>query len=251
MLTAARCWPQGWLVVRTMSQDLIGCWNQRKFESAYSSRGCREWFAIGGEKDRFCRLFFIVLWSYGRKICLNMCHGNSENSYGCSYLLRICFIYGKWVYRGVESLCKLLTANKVPFDLPNQQASANQNTVHLKTCFIWKLSWEWLLWTGYVYASGGSLRKLDRQLWNIRRKISHRCSSTGCPDVVCVNILIFTWIKWDVSSKLPWTKMVQKSKYNKIKAKILLTERLLLLPGRLKRHFVEFCNRRYYPLKKN
>ena len=38
--------------------------------------------------------FFIVLWSYGRKIWLNMCHGNSENSYGCSYLLRICFIYG-------------------------------------------------------------------------------------------------------------------------------------------------------------
>ena len=39
-------------------------------------------------------VFFIVLWSYGRKICLNMCYGNSENSYGCSYLLRICFIYG-------------------------------------------------------------------------------------------------------------------------------------------------------------
>ena len=26
---------------------------------------------------------------------------------------------------------------------------------------------------------------------------------TGCPDVVCVNILIFTWTKWDESSKLP------------------------------------------------
>ena len=38
--------------------------------------------------------FFIVLWSSGRKICLNMCHGNSENSHGCSYLLRISFIYG-------------------------------------------------------------------------------------------------------------------------------------------------------------
>ena len=23
-------------------------------------------------------VFFVVLWSYGRKICLNMCHGNSE-----------------------------------------------------------------------------------------------------------------------------------------------------------------------------
>ena len=38
-----------------------------------------------------------------------------------------------------------------------QQTSANQNTVHLKTGFIWKFSREWLLWTGY--ASGGSLRK--------------------------------------------------------------------------------------------
>ena len=26
-----------------------------------------------------------------------------------------------WVYRGVESLCKLLTANKVPFDLPTNE----------------------------------------------------------------------------------------------------------------------------------
>ena len=39
-------------------------------------------------------VFFVVLWSYGRKICLNMCYGNSENSDGCSYLLKICFIYG-------------------------------------------------------------------------------------------------------------------------------------------------------------
>ena len=38
--------------------------------------------------------FVVVLWSYGRKICLDMCHGNSENSYGCSYLLTICFSYG-------------------------------------------------------------------------------------------------------------------------------------------------------------
>ena len=27
-------------------------------------------------------VFFIVLWSYGRKICLDMSHGNSENSHG-------------------------------------------------------------------------------------------------------------------------------------------------------------------------
>ena len=62
----------------------------------------RIWLAVGitrswkcsnvsGEKD--FAVSFIVLWSYGRKICLNMCYGYSENSDGCSYLLRICFIY--------------------------------------------------------------------------------------------------------------------------------------------------------------
>ena len=33
---------------------------------------------------------FFVLWPYGKQICLNMCHGNSENSDACSYLIRIC-----------------------------------------------------------------------------------------------------------------------------------------------------------------
>ena len=65
-----------------------------------------------------------------------------------------------------------------------QQTSANQNTVHLKSGFIWKFSREWLLWTGY--ASGGSLliahcdRNLNRQLWSIRRKTSHRSSRNFC-----------------------------------------------------------------------
>ena len=60
-----------------------------------------------------------------------------------------------WVYRGVESLCKLVTASKVLFNY--QQTSAEQNTIHLKSGFIWKFSREWLFWTRY--ASGGSLRK--------------------------------------------------------------------------------------------
>ena len=37
-----------------------------------------------------------------------------------------------------------------------QQTGANQNTVHLKTGFIWKFNREWLLWTGYAC---GWLRK--------------------------------------------------------------------------------------------
>ena len=166
MLTAARCWPQGWLVVRTMSQDLIGCWNQRKFESAYSSRGCREWFAIGGEKDRFCRLFFIVLWSYGRKICLNMCHDNSENSDGCSYLFRICFICETNV---------IVSRSWIPPQVVDREQGAfwftnNQNQytkMQIKILSIFKLvSFESLAGNDFSeragYASGGSLWKKPR-----------------------------------------------------------------------------------------
>ena len=47
-----------------------------------------------------------------------MCHGNSENSDGCSYIFSGFALFTElmWVCRGVESLCKLLTAKKVPFD---------------------------------------------------------------------------------------------------------------------------------------
>ena len=141
-----------------MPQDLIGCRKRRKLEALIprvvvfvndpSSKERRIDFAV----------FFIVWWSYGRKICLNMYHGNSENSYGCSYLLWICFIYGtnvsvsrSWIPLQVQSWpltrCFLIY----------QQTSSDQNTVHLKSGFIWKFSREWLFWAGY--ANGGSLPK--------------------------------------------------------------------------------------------
>ena len=63
-----------------------------------------------------------------------MCHGNSENSHGCSYLLRICFIYGTNVSVSRSSI-PLQVARCL---LIYQQTSANQNVVHLKTGFIWK-----------------------------------------------------------------------------------------------------------------
>ena len=128
-----------------MPQDLIGCRKRRKLKSLIPRVFVFVNDPSSVERRIDFAVFFIVLWSYGRKICLNICHGNSENSYGCSYLLRICFIYGKWVYRGVESLRTLLTANKVHCILIYQQTGANQNTVHLKTGFIWKFSREWLL----------------------------------------------------------------------------------------------------------
>ena len=33
--------------------------------------------------------------------------------------------YVRVLYRGVESLCKLLTADKVPFDLPTNECKSN------------------------------------------------------------------------------------------------------------------------------
>ena len=62
-----------------------------------------------------------------------------------------------WVYRGVESLCRVNCWQRTRCLLIHRQTSANQSTVHLKTGFIWKFSLEWLLWTGCT--RGGSLRK--------------------------------------------------------------------------------------------
>ena len=75
-----------------------------------------------------------------------------------------------WVYRGVESLCKLLTANKV------QQTREDQNTVHLKSGFIWKFSREWLFWTWC--ASGGSLRKKPKSP-TVTKNEKHRIAVQG------------------------------------------------------------------------
>ena len=78
-----------------MPQDLIGCQKRRKLKALIP--GVVVFVndpSSAAERRIDFAVFFIVLWSYGRKICLDMCHGNSENSYGCSYILWICFIYG-------------------------------------------------------------------------------------------------------------------------------------------------------------
>ena len=77
-----------------MLQDLIGCRICWKLKALIPFMVVFINDPPSAERRIDFAVFFIVLWSYGRKICLNTCHGNSENSYGCSYLLRICFIYG-------------------------------------------------------------------------------------------------------------------------------------------------------------
>ena len=141
-----------------MPQDLIGCRKRRTLKALIPRVVVFVNDPSSAERRIDFAVFFIVLWSYGRKICLNMCHGNSENSYGCSYLLRICFIYGtnvsvsrSWIPLQVR--CWPLTRCFLIY----QQTSADQNTVHLKSGFIWKFSRGLLFWMGH--ASGGSLRK--------------------------------------------------------------------------------------------
>ena len=93
VLTAARFWPQRWLAVRTTPQDLIGRWNQRKLRALIPRVVVFTNDPPSAERRIDFAVIFIVFWSYSRKICLNMCHGNSENLDGFSYLLRIYFIY--------------------------------------------------------------------------------------------------------------------------------------------------------------
>ena len=98
-----------------------------------------------------------IIPSHNIRWPVNMCYWYSENSDMVVHILSGFALFTElmWVYRGVESLYKLLTANRCL--LIYQQMSANQNTVHLKTGFIWKFSREWLLWMGYT--SGGSMQK--------------------------------------------------------------------------------------------
>ena len=65
-----------------MPQDLIGCRKRRKLKAVIPRAVVFVNDPPSAERRIDFAVFFIVLWSYGRKICLNMCHGNSENSYG-------------------------------------------------------------------------------------------------------------------------------------------------------------------------
>ena len=65
-----------------MPQDLIGCRKPRKLKALIPRVVVFVNDPSSAERRIDFAVFFIVLWSYGRKLCLNMCHGNSENSYG-------------------------------------------------------------------------------------------------------------------------------------------------------------------------
>ena len=81
-----------------MPQDLIGCWNHLKLKALICCVAVRVglkhliWMILCQRREDFA--VFFVLRSCGKKICISMCHGNSENRDGCPYLRRICLFYG-------------------------------------------------------------------------------------------------------------------------------------------------------------
>ena len=145
-----------------MPQDLIGCWNQRKLKALILRVVVFANDQPSAERRIDFSVLFIVLWSYRRKISFNMCHGNSENSDGCSYLLRICFIYGtnvsvsqSWISLQVVDReqcveCALWFTNK--------RVQIQQILSMLKLFSFESL----LLWTGFSSGGSWSLRKEPR-----------------------------------------------------------------------------------------
>ena len=139
-----------------MPQDLIGCWNQRKLKALH--RQWREGFAV----------FFIVLWSYGRKISLNVCYGYSENSEGCSYFLRICFICGT---------SESVSQSWIPLQVADRKQGAfwfTNKRVQIKILSILKLvSFESL--AGNDFSQWGTQAeaccKRNLQLWNLEQSV--------------------------------------------------------------------------------
>ena len=58
-----------------MPQDLIACRKRRKLKGLIPRVVVFVNDPSSAERRIDFAVFFIVLWSYGRKICLNMCHG--------------------------------------------------------------------------------------------------------------------------------------------------------------------------------
>ena len=151
-------------------------------------------------REGFCCLF-IALRSSGRKICLNMCHRNSENSDVVHTFAGFAkFTKVMWVYRGVESLCKFWPPPPSSFSgaILDSRSSFFAPKPHGNACYagysnveqgafsftnkrlqVEILSMLELVWfesfAGNDFSERGTQaearceRNLNRQLWSIRR----------------------------------------------------------------------------------
>ena len=107
-----------------LAVTLIGCRKRRKLKELYPRGWIREWSAVRGEKDPFCCLFLLFYGLMVGKYAL-ICAMEIRKIHMVVHIFSWFALVKElmWVYRGVESLCRLLTANvnKVPFDLPTNE----------------------------------------------------------------------------------------------------------------------------------
>ena len=107
-----------------LAVTLIGCRKRRKLKALYPRGWIREWSAVRGEKDPFFCLFLLFYGLMVGKYAL-ICAMEIRKIHMVVHIFSWFALVKElmWVYRGVESLCRLLTANvnKVPFDLPTNE----------------------------------------------------------------------------------------------------------------------------------
>ena len=120
VLTAARFWPQHWLAVRTMPQDLIGWWNQRKLKVLIPFQAWLfSWMICCRRREGLILLSFSLFYGLMVGKYALICAMEIQKKQVVVHIFSGLALFAQlmWVYHGVESFCKLLTANKVPFDL--------------------------------------------------------------------------------------------------------------------------------------
>ena len=140
-MLSARFWQQHWLAVRTMPQDLIGGWSQRKPHMAEALKNLREWSIVSRQKDF------------------------AEHSDGCWYLHRNVSVLQSWIP------LQVVDRKQGVFWFANKRVQITKLSI-LKIGFTWKFSREW-----GTQAKAQCKRNLNCQLW---RKVGGRPCLPKC-----------------------------------------------------------------------
>ena len=109
-----------------MPQDLTGRWNQRKLKGLIPSVFvpsvfvCRRW-REGSILLSFLLFYGLIVGTYALIRAIEIQKFKMVVHIFSGFAL---FTEPMRVYRRVESLCKLMTANNVPFDLPTKECKS-------------------------------------------------------------------------------------------------------------------------------
>ena len=109
-----------------MPQDLIGCRKRRKLKALIPRVVVFVNDPPSAERRIDFAVFFIVLYSLMVGKYALICVMEIQKIHMVVHIISGFALFTELmgVYRGVESLCKLLTANKEPFDLPTNKCKS-------------------------------------------------------------------------------------------------------------------------------